>query len=398
MTLSDLLLLFALLTHAVIVGVWWAAGSQLSLSSKAAGHWMLGAMAHGTALILYLLDDRLHGSAHNILADALVVIGFVAMRRGLQWFMRKERTDSEHLITGAMQAALAAAVFVPLDWPGASAVLSSVLVGWVCLRTSLEAYAIFHHEFGSAAPWVVVTPLLSVVVIMVARVAYVVLGLGQPNPLWNHNPVAQIALILVFLFLAITLNFALGYAVVIRLVRKLQHLSQHDGLTGLLNRRAMEYLLDREAQRLQRFGQPYVVMLVDIDHFKRVNDKMGHAVGDAVLASVARTLSEQAREVDRVGRFGGEEFCVLLPHTQREGALLAAERFREAVRKHPVPWGNESVMVTISVGVAAASDPTETVEALLHRADQAMYRAKAQGRDRVILAPPATVGEASPVL
>jgi diguanylate cyclase (GGDEF)-like protein len=398
MTLSDLLLLFALLTHAVIVGVWWAAGSQLSLSSKAAGHWMLAAMAHGAALILYLLDDRLHGSAHNILADALVVIGFVAMRRGLQWFMRKERTDSEHLITGAVLAALAAAVFVPLNWPGASAIVCAALVGWVCLRTSFESHALIHHEFGRMAPWVVVAPLGVVVLIMAARVGYVLLGLGQPVPLWSKNPIAQIVLILLFLFLAITLNFALGYVVVVRLVRKLQHLSQHDGLTGLLNRRAMEYLLDREAQRLQRFGQPYAVMLVDIDHFKRVNDQLGHAVGDAVLASVARTLNEQAREVDRVGRFGGEEFCVLLPHTQREGALLAAERFREAVRRDPVSWGDEVVSITISVGVAAASDPTETLEALLHRADQAMYRAKAQGRDRVILAPPVAVNGAAPAI
>ncbi len=398
MTLSDLLLLFALLTHAVIVGVWWSAGSLLSLSTKAAGHWMLGAMAHGTALILYLLDNRLHGSAHNVLADALVVIGFIAMRRGLQWFMRKPRTDPEHLAIGAAQAALAAAVFVPLDWPGASAVMCSVAVIWICLRTAFESHAFIHHEFGRTAPWVVVTPLGVVVAIMCVRTAYVLLNMGSHHEPWGRDSIMQIVLIMLFLFLAITINFALGYVVVMRLVRKLQHLSQHDGLTGLLNRRAMEYLLDREAQRLQRFGQPYAVMLVDIDHFKRVNDQMGHAVGDAVLASVARTLNEQAREVDRVARFGGEEFCVLLPHTLREGALQAAERFREAVRRNPVSSGDELVSVTISVGVAAASDPTESLEELLHRADQAMYRAKAQGRDRVILAPPVAVAGATPAV
>lgn len=398
MTLSDLLLLFALLTHAVIVGVWWAAGSLLSLSRKAAGHWMLGAMAHGAALILYLLDDRLHGSAHKVLADALVVIGFIAMRRGLQWFMRRPRTDPEHLLIGAAQVALAAAVFVPLDLPGGSAVACSIAVVWVCLRMAVESHTCLHDEFGRTTPWVVAAPLGVVTLIMCARAGYVLLGVGQHTSLWSHDTLMQTALILLFLALAITINFALGYVVVMRLVRKLQHLSQHDGLTGLLNRRAMEYLLDRESQRLQRFGQPYAVMLVDIDHFKRVNDRMGHAVGDAVLASVARTLNEQAREVDRVARFGGEEFCVLLPHTLREGALQAAERFREAVRRQPVVCGDERVSITISVGVAAASDPTETPEALLHRADLAMYRAKAQGRDRVILALPPSAVSVPPVL
>ncbi len=396
MTLSDLLLLYALTIHLVIVGVWWAAASQLSLSTKAAGHWMVAAMAHCTALALYLLDYRLHGSAHVVLGDALVVLGFIAMRRGLQWFMRKPRTDLEHLLIGAVTTALAATVFMPFDLPAASAVLVAVATIWVCMRAALESHTIIQSEFGRLTPWVVVSPLGVVMGMMLLRVGYVVFNVGATMPMWEHNSIAQIVLIMLLMALAVTINFALGYVVVMRLVGKLRHLSQHDGLTGLLNRRAMEQLLDREAQRLQRFGQPYAVLLVDIDHFKRVNDQLGHAVGDVVLTRVAALLGEQAREVDRVARFGGEEFCVLLPHTQREGALQAAERFRAAVRQQPIEWEDQRLPITVSVGVAAASDPAETVEALLHRADQAMYRAKAQGRDRVILASPVSVAGMPP--
>lgn len=385
MTLSDLLLLFALMTHAVIIGVWWSAGSWLSLSSKAAGHWMLGAVAHCAALVLYLLDNHLHGSAHNVLADALVVIGFISMRRGLQWFMRKPRTDPEHLAIGAAQAALAAAVFVPLDWPGASAVVSALAVIWICLRTALESHAFIEHEFGRTTPWVMVMPLSIVVVIMCARIAYVLLSSGERNPHWSHDSVSQIALIMLFLSLAITINFVLGYIVVIRLVRKLQHLSQHDGLTGLLNRRAMEYMLDREAQRLQRFGQPYAVMLVDIDHFKRVNDTYGHNVGDEVLCAFARALHTIMRESDVVGRWGGEEFLVLLPDTSPGQALAALDRLRKHLVNLQVAAGEPALRATLSGGVAA-HDAHATLDRTIERADQALYAAKTAGRDRCLAA------------
>src|SRR3989344_4413152 len=172
-----------------------------------------------------------------------------------------------------------------------------------------------------------------------------------------------------------------------RLVYRLQHLSQHDSLTGLLNRRAIENSLDKEAQRLQRFGEIYSVMLVDIDHFKRINDPLGHAAGDEVLRAVATILKDHAREVDRVARYGGEEFCVLLPHTDHEGALQAAERLRSAVHRTDIPWQDEQICVTISTGLATAQDPDEPLHALLKRADDALYCAKTEGRNRVVASP-----------
>jgi len=184
--------------------------------------------------------------------------------------------------------------------------------------------------------------------------------------------------------LSILSAFVLGYVVVMRLVRRLEHLSHHDALTGLLNRRAIEYLLDREDQRLQRFGDPYSVLLIDIDHFKRINDRLGHAAGDAVLCAVARTLQIKAREVDRVARYGGEEFCVLLPHTLHEGALQAAERLREAVAQTSIPWNDELISVSISTGLACAAEAGESLQSLLTRADEALYQAKGEGRNRVV--------------
>ena len=197
----------------------------------------------------------------------------------------------------------------------------------------------------------------------------------------------QFVLPFVSVTLSILTSFVLGYIVVMRLVARLEHLSQHDGLTGLLNRRAIEALLDREAQRLERFNQPFSILLIDIDHFKRVNDRLGHPAGDQVLIEVARRLQVEAREVDHVARYGGEEFCVLLPHTEHEGALQAAERLREGVCERPITWGNATVPVTISMGLVCANDPRESLQSLLRRADAALYQAKDGGRNMVVSAP-----------
>jgi diguanylate cyclase (GGDEF)-like protein len=202
---------------------------------------------------------------------------------------------------------------------------------------------------------------------------------GTPSP-WQQLPRDMVYqwLVMVSLTLSILSSFVLGYVVVMRLVRRLEHLSHHDGLTGLLNRRAIEAMLDREVQRLQRFGQPFSLLLIDIDHFKRINDRLDQA-------AVAGALKKEAREVDRVARFGGEEFCVVLPHTSEEGALHAAERLRAAVAALDVRWGDEGVSVTISIGLACAEHPTETLSQLLRRADEALYEVKAAGRNRVVL-------------
>jgi diguanylate cyclase (GGDEF)-like protein len=389
MTKNDLLVIFVVVANLLSVMVWWSAGSRMGLSRKAAGHWLLVPVAHGLALSLPLMETHLSGIWYRGAADALVVWGFIAMRRGLQWFLRRTRTDIEHQLLGFGLTAFCLGICMPMRWLDASVAASSAAVVWTALRTAMESHRSIRQEFGQAATWVVTAPMLAAAVMFLVRGLYPYLPGSPLHRALDANPDWRVWLVLYFLVLAIALNFVLGYIVVMRLVRKLQHLSQHDGLTGLLNRRAIEYLLDREAQRLQRFGQPFAVMLVDIDHFKRINDRLGHPAGDAVLASVARTLESQAREVDRVARFGGEEFCVLLPFTLHEGAQQAGERLREAVRRTPVPWSDETISVTVSVGVAPASDPTEPLLTLLNRADQALYRAKADGRDRVVMADPA---------
>ncbi len=163
---------------------------------------------------------------------------------------------------------------------------------------------------------------------------------------------------------------------------RLRQLATTDGLTGLANRRRFMEALEHEVQRHRRYGTPLALISIDVDRFKRVNDTWGHAVGDEVLRSLATICRAEVRDVDTVGRIGGEEFAVLLPDTAPEEAMAVAERLRAGVEAAPLLTAAGPISVTLSLGVSA-SPPCDGADTLLREADRALYRAKAGGRNRV---------------
>lgn len=168
--------------------------------------------------------------------------------------------------------------------------------------------------------------------------------------------------------------------------QQMEYLALHDGLTNLLNRRALHDHAEAELSRATRNTAPFSVIMLDIDHFKSVNDRFGHAAGDAALRLVASTLTQQLRAYDVVGRWGGEEFMILLPNTALAEARTAAERIREAIEAARLPVVNDGeVQLTASLGVAALTGAA-SVQELTSQADTALYRAKQMGRNRVCLA------------
>ncbi len=166
-----------------------------------------------------------------------------------------------------------------------------------------------------------------------------------------------------------------------RLLGTLESQASTDALTGLLNRRGFEAVLDREWRRHQRLDKPLSVMMIDIDHFKQVNDQHGHAMGDAALRHLGRVLREHLRPYDVCARLGGEEFCILLPDVGLDVARQTAERLRQSDWVFGSDAQGTPLRFTISIGVAASTPGGST--AALASADQALYRAKALGRNRV---------------
>jgi diguanylate cyclase (GGDEF)-like protein len=210
-------------------------------------------------------------------------------------------------------------------------------------------------------------------------------GEAALQPLPVDTPL-NIASALVVLLLVLILHCNLAAMVLVRLLGRLRHLSQRDALTGLYNRAEWNRQLEAQHRWLGRFGEPFGVLLIDIDHFKKVNDTLGHAAGDAVLLTVAQVLTASAREVDVIARLGGEEFGVLLPRAEQMTVRRAAERLRQMLGDAETTWRDQPIRLTVSIGAALCNDADESPSQLLERADHALYQAKNTGRNRTVVA------------
>lgn len=183
--------------------------------------------------------------------------------------------------------------------------------------------------------------------------------------------------------LALALEHTARYG--FRLELKLEEQAHIDPLTGIANRRRLEDRAREEVERARRFNRPLSLMIMDLDHFKGVNDRHGHPFGDKVLRTLAEVGRVNLRQTDLFARVGGEEFVVLMPETNADMAAQIAERLRRQLSAAPVIDGEVAASVTISIGIAAYGADAPSMEMLMAQADRALYAAKAQGRDRVVI-------------
>lgn len=170
-------------------------------------------------------------------------------------------------------------------------------------------------------------------------------------------------------------------------LRDVERMALTDTLTGLANRRHLTSVLSDEVARGRRNGTPMSVALLDLDHFKQINDRFGHLGGDLVLVQMGKLLRDSVRDIDLAARFGGEELCVVLPNTNSNGALTWAEHFVSALRASRFDMGTTDASVTASIGICCTDEHANLqVDGLLQKADEALYHAKKSGRDRIVLA------------
>lgn len=192
-------------------------------------------------------------------------------------------------------------------------------------------------------------------------------------------------------FVWLTTNLSLRTLMVVTRISRLEHDALTDPLTGAYNRRHLDQLLPKEISAALRHNHPLSVLLVDIDHFKSINDSHGHQAGDQALVSLSEIARKVLRTTDVFIRYGGEEFLVIAPHTPAEGAIQLAERLRQRIAENPLILpGNQSnieTKITVSVGVASLADEVSDANSLVNLADENLYRAKQEGRNRVVSSP-----------
>lgn len=264
--------------------------------------------------------------------------------------------------------------------------LAAALIGWP---------AGYHYFIVGIIPFAMLLPGVRLPVkILIAGAVFAAYGLVyfltiQAAPPYTLNPAVQLILNytnLAVAFGAFSLLVHYLHAASLEAEITVQSLSRTDQLTRLLNRRGMEMHLAAACSAIDRTGEPFSILLGDLDHFKRVNDECGHTCGDAVLTAAAHALHSSLRTRDVVCRWGGEEFLVLLPGTESDGAARVAAKLLEAVREIRVPCGAQEIAITITLGGAVARRDFHD-NRLVSAADRALYEGKNAGRDRFVMAP-----------
>ncbi|MDF2440552.1 MAG: hypothetical protein JWN98_1536 [Abditibacteriota bacterium] len=270
-----------------------------------------------------------------------------------------------------------------------------IRIGLVSLIGALLLFACARTILAQGEPerpfsyWLTGLAFLVLALASVFRGLYMVAASGlwgqTPVGLFDHGNLQNISYIFSNLAVVV-LTFGFVLMCGDKFNSNLHRLATLDSLTGSLNRGTMDLLIRKELSRSQRDGSTLSILLMDLDHFKRINDSFGHGVGDRVLQQFVTTISAHLRSHDLLGRFGGEEFIILLPNCSTAEAIVVAERIRLDTEQATVLHEQTPVCCTVSIGIATHHSQETDHIALLHRADKALYVAKNQGRNRIVVA------------
>jgi diguanylate cyclase (GGDEF)-like protein len=341
--------------------------------------WALGLLLHTATYVLYVLRGTAPDWASIVLANTLLA-GALALGMAAVCQFHGRALPWGRMLLPVLAVAVLFAVFID-DYrarvmaAGVILPLQAGMLLWALWRPQLPAQGrgMLLLTFGLGLQGV----LLGVRGVLAATYAMPLDGLMR------DSFVQSFTFMVVFIVVILT---SLGFILMDkdRADADNRHFATHDELTGVANRRALIQALDRDVAHAVRSGEPYALLMLDMDHFKSVNDTCGHRAGDQVLCHVAAIVRARLRSQDLVGRYGGEEFVVLLPGTPAQGAAVLAERLREAVAQAPCECQGRPIPVTVSIGVCGARlESGDTWDQLIHAADQALYAAKAAGRNRV---------------
>jgi diguanylate cyclase (GGDEF)-like protein len=380
------LILVQLCVALVMAGIFHAAPAE-----KCTRYWALSGSLVAVGILLIVLNAGALRYPILIVGNNALIIGIVLQWCGIRAFYRKA--------PGYAGWGVALGFFVlyaMLLWRHAPTADRATLSGIAILALLLLNFFEVWTGRGSNRSFATVLILVALALLAASYTFRVVTSLANilqflPN---TRSPLEVTLLYLTPIVGTLLLSNGLLLLYFERVVADKHHLATHDELTALLNRRAIVSAGERETSLATRLGMSLTVAFADIDHFKKINDVRGHEAGDRAIAAIASALRKSCRNVDLVGRYGGEEFCLIFPGVDRAGAAVVGERLLQTVRKHT---GGRETGITISVGLATLSpaDRDRSWATLIRRADTELYNAKHAGRDRCCFAPDSIVADAS---
>lgn len=345
-------------------------------------YWAAGSVLAATGFLLVWLRGVIPPFFSIPLANALLTSGYGVVLLAVERFTG--RTVNPWPVVAAVLTVFVAYLYLDDETAdlGARVIIISVITGvmalW-CVRLLTV----------DIPPGMGLTQGVMAVVFALQGIAFLLRGLltllgpGAADSLFASNTLNAVISVNVIIS---TIGLAFGATAMVtrRLYLHLAHVASHDPLTGLMNRHAVVEAGAREMARSLRHAYPLSVLLLDIDHFKRVNDTHGHDAGDAVLRAFAMAVLAALRRDDVLGRYGGEEFLALLPGSDRDAARTVAERVRAAIGAMTVGHGGQAIAVTVSIGIAEIKGPDASWDDTMQAADAALYEAKRSGRNRVV--------------
>ncbi|MDO9049179.1 MAG: GGDEF domain-containing protein [Methylobacter sp.] len=353
-------------------------------NTRGVQHWAIGGLCIGLGLGFSYFQQGLPGSAWVLVFGATLTAAGIGLQfNGIQAF----KTGLCNRYIPWLPAGL---VFIQSIWfvvlhPDVHArVVANSLVFALCNAACARALFIRIEQPLRTAYWFTCASFTVVATVLLIRAIIVFLAPANTYGLYSQTPINPVTF---FIGSMAQMCLAFGFVLMLnyRLSADLQKLALSDALTGALNRRSLEQEAARLSARCTRTGDALAIMMIDVDHFKSINDRYGHPVGDEVLRRLAAVAQKTIRSDDYFARYGGEEFCILLPSTTEKDAWMLADRLRQSYAALVMEFGGEILRSTISIGVSDSIHAGLEFTSLVATADQAMYRAKQEGRNRVVM-------------
>lgn len=357
----------------VMAGTFYASSGE-----RCTRYWALSGALSAIGVLIVIVNAGASRLVLSTLGNSAIIAGMVLQWWGVRAFYGKRRSPLGWLIVGGFMVlfAYSFALAQPLR---DRALLSATTMAVVFTLNLWELWNKRSARTSFAGMLVLAAALASVAAFITRAVA-----VYQNNPQFLPDSAAGVGIVVVYLVpMVTTLLFAMALMLLYfeRLISDKHRMATQDELTGLCNRRAIVSAGQREIDVAQRLRRPLSVAYIDIDHFKRVNDQLGHDAGDQVITEMAQLLKDSCRNIDIVGRYGGEEFCIIFPGMDREGVTMLAERMLCAIRRYRFR-GEFPVTLSMGFAVLEPDDKERSWTLLMQDADKLLYKAKSEGRNR----------------